>query len=164
MGTDSLKRIPKLPSPHTPDRTASPARSPIPSWLLLLPLLSGEQRSSGPGREGGESNKRNLQVPPSHCHFGRTRQWGPRPRGRKDAACAPPTAGWAGPQLRGTGRVYPVEALQHRTAGPGRSRHMETLPPQSALKGQGDVTEGAEAAGWGRAEALAHCCPSWHLG
>lgn len=101
MGTDSLKRIPKLPSPHTPDRTASPARSPIPSWLLLLPLLSGEQRSSGPGREGGESNKRNLQVPPSHCHFGRTRQWGPRPRGRKDAACAPPTAGWAGPQLRG---------------------------------------------------------------
>lgn len=63
-----------------------------------------------------------------------------------------------------TGRVYPVEALQHRTAGPGRSRHTETLPPQSALKGQGDVTEGAEAAGWGRAEALAHCCPSWHLG
>lgn len=96
-----MKKIPKLPSPQTPGGTASPARSPLPSWLLLLPLLSGEQRSSGPGREGGESNKRNVQVPPSPWHFGRTRQWGPHPRGRKDVACAPPTAGWAGPQLRG---------------------------------------------------------------
>lgn len=64
-----------------------------------------------------------------------------------------------------SGRVCPVEALRHRSHRRRALSPREDPPSAVSFEGSGEeCTEGAEAAGQGRAEALAHGCPSWASG
>lgn len=66
---------------------------------------------------------------------------------------------------RASGRVCRIEALPHRSHRRWALSPRGDPPSTVSFEGSGEeCTEGAEAAGQGRAEALVHGCPSWASG